>query len=94
MKRRAEKKHIMHDLVSHGTWLKGLEPNKTKLHKKMFYKYHQLPKGFYTPMVIIIFREKVAQVVWGKQPFAFVLESKEIKDSFMRYFHYFWRLAR
>jgi sugar-specific transcriptional regulator TrmB len=90
MSKRIEKKHIMNDLVSHGTYLKGLEPNNLKAHRKSFYKYCQLPKDINVPMVIIIFDNKVAQILWGQQSFAFVLESKKIKDSFMKYFNYFW----
>jgi predicted DNA-binding transcriptional regulator len=90
MKKRAKKKHLMYDLVSNGTWLKGLEPNKLDIHKKNHYKYSELPKGISVPMVIIIFEEKVVQILWSKQPFAFVLEDKKIKDSFMKYFNYFW----
>ncbi|MCD4759845.1 helix-turn-helix domain-containing protein [archaeon] len=90
MKKRVEKKHWMYDLVSHGTYLEGLEPNKKGKHKKNYYKYKQLPKGFYSPLVIIIFGNKVAQVVWSKQPFAFVLEEEKIKKSFMQYFNHFW----
>jgi hypothetical protein len=89
MDKRVKKKHIMNDLVSYGTCLNGLEPNNIKKHKEMYYKYYQLPKGMYTPMVIIIFGNKVAQVIWGEQPFAFVLSSEKIKESFMKYFNYF-----
>ncbi len=91
MNRRIEKKHIMNDLVSYGTFLRGLEPNNIKNHKKEYYKYCALPKGMYVPMVIIIFGNKVAQILWGKQSFAFVLESDKIKESFMKYFDYFWK---
>ncbi len=91
MKKRAEKKHMMYDLVDYGTWLKGLEPNKTKKHKKMYYKYCQLPKDLRSPMVVIIFGNKVAQILWGEQSFAFVLESEKIKESFMKYFNHFWK---
>ncbi|MAG02151.1 hypothetical protein CMI42_02340 [Candidatus Pacearchaeota archaeon] len=91
MKKRIKKKHVMHDLVSHGTWLEGLEPNKKELHKKSYYKYCQLPKELYVPMVVIIFGNKVAQVLWSKQPFAFVLESDKIQESFMKYFNHFWK---
>lgn len=91
MNRRVQKKHIMNDLVSHGTHLKGLEPDDLKKHKKLYYKYCQLPKGIYVPMVIIIFGNKVAQILWGGQPFAFVLESDKIKESFIKYFNYFWK---
>ncbi len=91
MTRRVELKKEMYDLVSYGTFLEGLKPSDVKKHKKELYKYCQLPKDFYTPMVVIIFGNKVAQILWSKQSFAFVIESKEIKDSFMKYFNYFWK---
>lgn len=91
LKRRAERKIMLYDLVDHGTYLEGLEPHKIKEHKKMYYKYCQLPKDLSSPMIIFIFGNKVAQILWSKQSFAFVLESKAIKDSFMKYFDYFWK---
>ncbi|MCB9359554.1 hypothetical protein H6503_06505 [Candidatus Woesearchaeota archaeon] len=90
MARRVEKKVIMYDLVDSSTKLKGLPPHDIKKHKKSYYKYCQLPKNLSSPMVILIFGDKVAQILWGDQPFAFVLESNEIRDSFMRYFNHFW----
>jgi predicted transcriptional regulator len=91
MQKRVEKKHIMYDLVDYGTFLSGLKPHDIKKHKKEHYKYCALPRELKSPMVIIIFGNKVAQVLWKEQSFAFVLESKEIKESFMKYFHYFWK---
>lgn len=91
MKQRVKKKHMMHDLVSHGTSLEGLEPKKIKKHKKEFYKYCQLPKGIYVPMVIIIFGNKVIQVQWGEEPFAVEMDSPKVKESFLNYFNYFWK---
>ncbi len=94
MGRRVEKKHIMHDLVDYGTYIKGvkgLEPGNIREHKKQYYKFCTLPKDMSSPLVIIIFGNKVAQVLWGKQSFAFVLESEKIKESFMRYFRHFWK---
>jgi HTH-type transcriptional regulator, sugar sensing transcriptional regulator len=91
MERRVEKKHVMFDLVSHGTWLKGFEPTKIKKHKKKYYRYCSLPKGIYSPMVIVIFGDKVAQILWAKQPFAFILDSKKIRISYMKYFNHFWK---
>jgi predicted transcriptional regulator len=90
MQRRVGKKHVMYDLVDYGTFLEGLKPKDIKLHKKNYYKYCSLPKELASPMVIIIFGNKVAQVLWTKKSFAFVLESKDIKESFMKYFNYFW----
>lgn len=91
MQKRVDQKKFMYDLVDYGTHLEGLKPNDIKKHKKAYYKYCALPKELRSPMVIIIFGNKVAQVLWSKQSFAFVLESKEIKDSFMKYFKHFWR---
>ena len=91
MKNRVRKKHLMHDLVSHGTHLKGLEPKNILTHKKNYYKYCQLPKGIYVPMVVIIFGDRVAQIQWDEQSFAVIIESKKIKESFFTYFSYFWK---
>ena len=90
MQRRVEKKHVLHDLVDANTFLEGLEPNDLKKHRKNYYKHCSLPKNMSSPMVILIFGNKVAQILWSEKSFAFVLESKDIKDSFMKYFHYFW----
>ena len=92
MTRRKEKKIIMKDLVDYGTFLEGLEPKNIEEHKKNYYKYCSLPKDLSSPMVILIFGNKVCQIIWsGNQPFAFVIESKDVKDSFMKYFNYFWK---
>ncbi|MBU0470991.1 MAG: hypothetical protein KKF65_00060 [Nanoarchaeota archaeon] len=91
MKRRMEKKHLMNDLVDYGTQLESLSSTNLEKHKKEYYKYCELPKDLESPMVILIFGNKVAQILWSKQSFAFVLESEEIKESFMKYFNYFWK---
>jgi HTH-type transcriptional regulator, sugar sensing transcriptional regulator len=90
MQRRAEKKAKMFDLVDFGTFLEGYEPNKKQQNEKRLYFYKQLPKQLSSPMVIIIYGNKVAQILWSKQSFAFVLESREIEESFMKYFNMFW----
>ena len=91
MKKRVEKKHVIYDLVDFGTHLEGLEPDKKEIHKKNYYKYCELPKHLSSPLIMVIFGNKVAQILWSEQSFAFVLESKEIRKSFMKYFKYFWK---
>ena len=90
-KKRVEAKKFMYDLVDYGTHLEDFKPKDIPKHKKHYYKYYQLPKNLKSPMVIIMFGNKVCQVLWSKQSFGFVLESKEIKESFMKHFHYFWK---
>tara|TARA_Y100000310_G_scaffold345465_1_gene465284 strand:- start:2659 stop:3408 length:750 start_codon:yes stop_codon:yes gene_type:complete len=89
--KRVKAKKIMYDLVDYGTSLEEFKPKDIKKHKQYLYKYCTLPKNLQSPMVIIMFGNKVAQVLWSKQPFAFVLDSKELHESFMKYFHYFWK---
>lgn len=89
--RRVELKRFMYDLVDYGTSLEDFPPEDVAGHKRNYYKYCQLPKELRSPMVIIMFGDKVAQVLWSGQSFAFVLESGEIRESFMKYFHYFWK---
>jgi len=90
-KKRIEQKKFMYDLVDRGTFLEDFPPKDIALHKKSYYKYCELPKNLSSPMVIIIFGDKVAQVLWSEQSFAFVIDSAQIRESFMKYFHYFWK---
>jgi predicted DNA-binding transcriptional regulator len=91
MDKRAKQKHLMHDLVSYGTYLVGYEPGNVKKHKQLSYKYCQLPSMMYVPMVVVIFGNTVAQIIWDKQSFAFVLESEKVRKSYMKYFMHFWK---
>ena len=91
MNKRVENKKIMYDLVDYGIQLEGLDPKHKSKHKKQLYKYCELPKDLSSPMVIVMYGNKVVQLIWSEQPFAFVLDSKEIHESYMKYFNYFWK---
>ena len=91
MKIRIEQKHLMYDLIGPGTVLNGLHLNEPNKQKKAYLRVQRLPEDLRMPMVAIIFGNKVSQVLWGHKSFAFVLESEEIKESFMKYFQYFWK---
>jgi len=91
MKKRFESKHMMYDLADYGCFLKGYPPTKISQNKAKYYQICYLPKNLSSPMVIVIFGDKVGQILWSKQSFAFVIESNEIKASFLKYFNYFWK---
>jgi predicted DNA-binding transcriptional regulator len=90
--KRIKKKVFWYDLADYGLYLSKYE--KEKLYAEQYYELRFLPKDLSSPLVIFIFGNKVTQILWGKQSFAFVLESKEIKESFMKYFKYFWERAK
>ena len=95
MQKRVKKKHMMYDLVDYGTHLEGLLPNDIEKHKRKYYQYAELPKELSSPLVTVIFGQRVAQILWNPQmPIAFVLEGQGIVEGYMKYFHYFWKKHR
>ncbi len=50
-----------------------------------------LPKEFsVNPLVIFIYGNKVANVLWSPDFFAFVIESKDIAENYKKYHRYLW----
>lgn len=47
-----------------------------------------------TPTGVIIFGDKVATLVWSKNPTAFVIQSKQVANSYKRFFEDIWRIAK
>ncbi len=67
--------------------LKGSPLVKARLMSTKF-----LPEEFSgNPAVIFIYGNKVAQVLWSEDFFAFVVENKEIAENHLRYFRYLWK---
>lgn len=52
-----------------------------------------LTKDFDFPSTINMWHNKVATILWTEQPFAFVIESKEIAKSYRNFFELLWKLA-
>ena len=51
----------------------------------------ELPSDYSgSPSIIWIYGNKVVNVVWGQEFFAFMMESKEITENYKRYFDYLW----
>ena len=50
-----------------------------------------LPKDFSgSPAIIFAYGNKVGNILWSKEFFAFVMESKEIAENYKRYHKYLW----
>src|SRR3989344_2012565 len=58
--------------------------------KNVKLRYTDLP----LPTGIIIFADKVAQLVWGDVPVAFVMQSKSVADDYRKFFEYVWKIAK
>lgn len=86
MRRAIEQKKPIYVLNDYGTTLEDSDGLK--------YEHFNLPISIRHFMSILIFGNKVAHIMWDKQSFAFVLESKEVKESYMSYFNYFWNQAK
>lgn len=53
-----------------------------------------LPKDWeYSPNVVWIYGNCVANVVWRDEPVAFVVEDKSVADAYRKYFWLMWKLA-
>lgn len=67
------------------------ELRKTKIpeEKLMYVKF--LPKEFSkNPVVVFIYGNKIVNVLWSKEFFAFMTESKEIAENYKNYHKYLW----
>jgi len=53
-----------------------------------------LPEKYSSPVSVNIYGEKVAIVLWAKEPFVIVIKNKEISESYKNYFELMWRIAK
>ena len=60
--------------------------------KLTFNRY--LPKGIATPSLVLIFNDKVANVIiTEEQKVCFLMQNKEVAYSYMQYFNFLWKNA-
>jgi len=45
-------------------------------------------------MVINVYGDNVAMILWGKNPFALVIEQKEFAIGYKKYFEILWKIAK
>ncbi len=53
-----------------------------------------LPKDFKTPAGINVFGDTTAIILWIENPVLFMIENKEVADSFRQYFALMWKIAK
>ncbi len=49
---------------------------------------------FPTPPTTIIINNKVAIISWTEEPSGILIHSKEIYDSYVKFFEYIWKIAK
>lgn len=81
-KRRIKAGVKWHNLVLH-------DAPETPTDKLVYVK--KLPQDFSgSPTIIWIYGNKIVHVIWGEEFFAFVIESRDIAENYLKYFHYLW----
>ena len=53
-----------------------------------------LPEKYASPLAINIYKDKVAIVLWRKNPIAIVIKEKEVADSYRKHFEFVWKEAK
>jgi hypothetical protein len=65
------------------------------LSEEPYYECKVLPKQVKSPLVIGIYGNKVANILWaGKDTSVFIQENKELNKSYKKYFDYLWKTAK
>lgn len=66
-----------------------------ELGKKIpFSDLRYLPQKYASPMAINIYRDKVAIILWKKNPVSILIKENAIADSYKKYFELMWGMAR
>ena len=83
-KRRVELGLRWYNLVRH-------ELRKQKIPEEKMMSVKFLPGEFSgSPSVIFIYGDKVVNVLWGDEYFAFMIESREVAENYKKYHQYLW----
>lgn len=54
-----------------------------------------LPQKYSSPLAVNIYGDKIALILWNKEnPFAILINQKEIADSYKKYFELMWKIAK
>ena len=61
---------------------------------KILAETRYLPEKYSSPMVLNIYGNSVAMILWGMRPFAIVVEQEEFASSYRKYFELMWKVAK
>ncbi len=53
-----------------------------------------IQRELHTPSIANMYKDKVLMTVWKEKPYAFLIQSQEIADSFRNYFFSMWKKAK
>ena len=66
-----------------------------KLGKKIpLAEIRYIPQKYANPLAINIYGDKVAIILWKKEPISIVIKNSEIAESYRNYFELMWKMAR
>ena len=74
-------------------WSEKLRNKKDEIKDFKLIELKFLPDEFDNPAPVMIFKNKVAITVWSEQPIATLIRSKEVSQSFKKYFELLWKLS-
>lgn len=82
------KKKIKFTLIYDKKEIKNFEKD---IIKRRLFEGKSLPYGFESKSVVNIFGNKVAIILWKDYPSAFMMDNKEIADSFRKWFEFMYK---
>tara|TARA_Y100000034_G_scaffold55646_1_gene68158 strand:- start:2220 stop:3365 length:1146 start_codon:yes stop_codon:yes gene_type:complete len=97
-KRRVEKKILWQDLLAKKVFFPNYDKHrddKKYLKEKEYYDFRVMPKEIkHSPHVIFLYGEKIVNVIWAKEPLAFMTENKHVFENHLEYFKYLWERSK
>jgi len=91
-KERIKRKVIMKILYNNTK--EAREKVKTRTESLKYVNYKFMPIELESPTATLIYDDKVVLQSWTKEPFAVVIESKDMAENQKRYFEELWKIAK
>ena len=62
--------------------------------KEPYTKVRYMPRGFFSPTAMNIYKDYVLLTIWEEKPTVFLIKNDKIATSFKQYFNSLWNLAK